>query len=217
MTPIVQTIPDALPAALCQRWLSAIEQHAAAAGGAALRLADIASIDLPQALRHIASAPVGRLIQQRLGPAPWCNIDQCWVRRQHPPATRPPGEHPHSWHQDGALGHDFSLPAEADGGLLTMATLWLALQPCGDEAPSLEWSAVSPPELIEPHALARHAVQTQHARLQAGDALLFCGAVLHRTYVHAAMTRPRTSLEFRFFTEPAPRLAQQGWRPWPAA
>jgi ectoine hydroxylase-related dioxygenase (phytanoyl-CoA dioxygenase family) len=129
-----------------------------------------------------------------------CLRDQCWVRCQHPPGTRPPGQFPHSWHQDGALGSSFG-----EAPLRGLHTLWLPLVDCGDDAPSLEWLEVPPQRLLQPpeltdDALARRfgRAPRRHARLDAGDALGFGGELIHRTHVTAAMTRRRVSVECRF-------------------
>jgi ectoine hydroxylase-related dioxygenase (phytanoyl-CoA dioxygenase family) len=87
-----------------------------------------------------------------------------------------------------------------------MRTLWIALTPCGEDAPSLQWVAADMPLLLSPHELSPAAVMArfgatalQHAVLRAGDALLFDGLRLHRTHLTPAMTQPRRSLELRFF------------------
>ncbi|MFY7974567.1 MAG: phytanoyl-CoA dioxygenase family protein [Rubrivivax sp.] len=133
-----------------------------------------------------------------------------WLRVQHPVASRPPGEHPHGWHQDGALGHDFLCAAVEPARPRTMCTLWLPLVDCGNRAPSLEWLAVEEPVLLPPDQLVdaalrqRHPVAPRvHAVLAAGDALVFGGGLLHRTHVTPAMTQPRISLELRWVPTPA--------------
>ena len=79
-----------------------------------------------------------------LGPAPWCNLVQSWLRHGRPP---------HSWHQDGALRHHFlahaGQPAPADAAL-QMQTLWIALTPCGEDAPSLQWVDAASALALEP-------------------------------------------------------------------
>lgn len=187
-----------LPAATVARWRAVLD----ARPGGSLRL--IETLALAEVLA--ALAPLRPLLRSTLGPRPYCDVDQCWVRRAQPP---------HHWHQDGALRHDFIAhpgvpPAEA---LLTMRTVWIALTPCGVDAPGLEWAEPAPTRLLSPAELTDAAVQATHPRrvrpvLAAGDALLFDGARLHRTHVTPAMNRPRTSVELRFFPDPPPaRLA----------
>lgn len=187
--------------ALPARWLAAVDGHP----GGALPLAQ--ALDLQDVLR--ALAPLRPVIEETLGAAPWCLAGQCWVRRARPP---------HSWHQDGALHHDFMAqsqpPAEA---LLALATCWMALTPCGDDAPGLEWVVppldrlLGPPELTDAAVRSRFpAAAFVHPRLAAGEALVFGGGLLHRTHVTPAMTRPRTSIELRFCAPPPPpRLAAE--------
>jgi ectoine hydroxylase-related dioxygenase (phytanoyl-CoA dioxygenase family) len=131
--------------------------------------------------------------------------DQCWVRRQYPPAVAPPRHHPHTWHQDGALGFDF-MAATGEDDLLRMVTCWIALTPCGVDAPGLELVTDRIDHLVWPRQLADAAVAQLWPMerrvcpvLDAGDALIFDGSVLHRTHVSAAMSRTRTSIELRCF------------------
>jgi hypothetical protein len=54
-----------------------------------------------------------------------------------------------------------------------------------------------------------------HPALSAGEALLFGGALLHRTHWQPTMTRQRTSIELRFIAAgpPPDRLAREKMRP----
>jgi len=111
-----------------------------------------------------------------------------------------------SWHQDGALGFDFLGAAASDGDLLSMTTCWIALTPCGDDAPGLELVDREATTLLPLAVLADAAVRARHPQcdflrpvMNPGDALVFGGGVLHHTHVAATMSRERTSLELRFF------------------
>lgn len=185
----------------------------------------VADFDAQPLLQALCGGPLAAQVAARLGAGAWCNLDQCFLRHQYPPATRPPQAHPHSWHQDGAVGHDFALAPEADGGLLAMLTCWIALTPCGaDLAPALEWVAASPPRLLAPAELTDDAVRAAFGggivaagALAAGDALLFDGTLLHRTSVHAAMRCERWSAELRFFAAPPERLRGQRFVPFTPA
>ncbi len=138
-----------------------------------------------------------------------CDLDRSWIRRQYSPNRYPPLHAPHGWHQDGALGFAFS--SYPDGGypsdaLLSMVTCWIALDACGVEAPGLELMTERLTELLPPSELADDRVRRRFSAdhvwrpaMQAGDALLFQGDVLHRTHVTPAMMRDRTSIELRFF------------------
>ena len=136
------------------------------------------------------------------------DADQCWVRRQYAPES-PPRHRPHSWHQDGALGFEFALSSDAAitaDALLRMVTCWIALTPCGVDAPGLELVTDRVDRMLTPAQLAGGAVDQRwpasrraQPALDAGDALVFSGDVLHRTHVSAAMTQTRTSIELRCF------------------
>jgi ectoine hydroxylase-related dioxygenase (phytanoyl-CoA dioxygenase family) len=190
----MQHLPGLLPATLCESWNAAT---AHTAGSAPLSTLPLDADTVLQAVANSAAAP---LLAQALGPAPWCNLAQSWLRTGRPA---------HHWHQDGALRHDFlahaGRPAPADAAL-EMRTLWIALTPCGEHAPSLQWVDVPQPALLVPPELTPAAVAgrfgtnaLQHAVLQAGDALLFDGLCLHRTHLTTEMHALRCSLELRFF------------------
>lgn len=177
-----------------------------------------AAPDAAAVLAALRGGDVAAAVTARLGAAALCNLDQCFLRLQHAPSRRPPGRHPHSWHQDGAVGHDFALAPAADGGLLEMLTCWIALDACGAGlAPTLEWTRQTPARLLPPAELTDGAVRSAFAaggievapRLAPGDALVFDGTLLHRTHATAAMAHDRASYELRFFAAVPPRLAAQ--------
>ena len=184
----MQRLPALLPAATAARWLAALDRQP----GGALKLAD--ALDIAEVLA--ALQPLRPAVEQQLGAAPQVVVSQCWVRRAQPP---------HGWHQDGALHLDF---LALGGGTplprpLTMSTAWIALTRCGVDAPGLAWVLPSLPTLLLPDALTDAQVrsrftQIDSAALEAGDALLFDGGLLHCTHLTAAMTQPRTSIELRF-------------------
>src|SRR6266446_6077884 len=92
-------------------------------------------------LAEIGAGATGVWIREELGNALACDLDQAWVRRQYAPGHYPALHAPHGWHQDGALGFDFLSQPEgrfAAAALLPMTTCWIALGPCGLEAPGLE-------------------------------------------------------------------------------
>ena len=158
----------------------------------------------------IACALASRGIFERhratLGARPVCDLDECWVRRQFPAGARTGAHGPHSWHQDGALRHDFAVQASRPAAPLSMLTCWLALTPCGIDAPGLELVRCARLPLLRPEELTPQRIDARfpaaarwRPSLAAGDALVFRGDVLHRTHVDAAMTFERSSLELRFF------------------
>ncbi len=211
-------VPSAVPLATCSTWLALVDaayRRIEVAPGSdfvpessSFRLGAVAAlsvVDVWSALSsHVRERCAGVL-------GPWLAIDadQCWVRRQYAPQSAPPRHRPHSWHQDGALGFEFAQRGDAaipDDALLPMVTCWIALAPCGIDAPGLELVTDRVDRMLSPTQLADGAVEqrwptsrrTQPA-LKAGDALVFSGDVLHRTHVSAAMTQTRTSIELRCF------------------
>ena len=167
-------------------------------------LAPEAPLDLWQSLDQAA---LRRWCEPLLGPALVLNASECWVRRQPAPGRRLPGQAPHSWHQDGALRFDFPGHPVGTALPLRMVTCWIALTPCGDQAPGLEWMATALPRLLRPAELTDAAVRTawparafERPGLGPGDALVFGGGTLHRTHVVPGMTLDRTSVELRLFS-----------------
>jgi hypothetical protein len=160
-------------------------------------------------LAGIAHSKIGDWIKEQLAGPGICDVDQSWVRRQYAPGRYPPLHAPHGWHQDGALGFRFlsqNEGASESATILSMATCWIALDACGTDAPGLEFIIRRLDELIKPGALTDESVRREFPEealwrpvLAPGDAVVFRGDLLHRTYVTPAMTRDRTSIELRFF------------------
>jgi ectoine hydroxylase-related dioxygenase (phytanoyl-CoA dioxygenase family) len=186
----MRRLPGLLKDATLRRWRAAL----ATRPGGSLQLAD--ALALAEVLNTVRDA-----LLPLLPPAPQLVASQCWVRRATPP---------HSWHQDGALHHDFQTIATP----LPMWTCWIPLVPCGRDAPGLEWAEPGPATLLPPRELTDAAVRARFPHivspeLAAGEALLFDGALLHRTSLPLAMAQPRTSIELRLVAHgaPPPRLA----------
>jgi phytanoyl-CoA dioxygenase PhyH len=160
-------------------------------------------------LSQMSQGPTGAWIRDHLGQQVESDLDQAWVRRQYAPQNYPAFHAPHGWHQDGGLGFDYL--AYADGvfppdALLQMVTCWIALGPCGINAPGLELVKRHLDALLASGELKPERVATRFAAeelwrpvLEAGDALLFRGDILHRTHVTPSMTADRMSIELRFF------------------
>lgn len=152
-------------------------------------------------------APLNDLLRMLLHDAVVCNLDQAWLRRQYPAKAAPAGHHPHGWHQDGALGFDFTASPgpRDDSALLPILTAWIPLTACGEDAPGLEYVARRSARLLPVEELSSEQVHATFPdecfhtpRLQAGDVILFWGDVVHRTHLTATMNATRTSIEFRF-------------------
>lgn len=213
-------------AAVCAHWCAAADRgiaEARAAGpdavdwspsSSSLRLRAVTGIALDDVWRAVSCDPLRSACEALLGSRLVCNFDQCWLRRQYAPADAPPLHCPHAWHQDGALGFDFAAhagPPWPVDALLEMVTCWIALTPCGVDAPGLELVAqrfdapLAPADFEDSRIRARYASAAfRRPVLAAGDALLFSGGVVHRTHVRPEMTRDRTSLELRFFPADRP-------------
>ena len=211
-------MPSAVPLATCSLWLAEVDavyrrievapcsDFVPESSSFRLRAVDALSVvDVWSAL----SSHVRECCVDVLGPWLAIDADQCWVRRQYAPDSAPPRHRPHTWHQDGALGFEFARSGDAaipDDALLRVVTCWIALEPCGVDAPGLELVIDRVGRMLSPTQLADCAVEQRwptwrRARpaLEAGDALVFSGDVLHRTHVSPAMTQTRTSIELRCF------------------
>jgi hypothetical protein len=162
-------------------------------------------------LATICTGPAGAWMREELQGRFACDRDQSWVRRQHAPGRYPRWHAPHGWHQDGALGFDFRSSTEEEPGaqaVLPMVTCWVSLDRCGIEAPGLELVICRINDLLTPKELTDERLRMRFAPeefwrpvLEPGDALLFRGDLLHRTYVTPPMIKDRTSIELRFFPE----------------
>jgi ectoine hydroxylase-related dioxygenase (phytanoyl-CoA dioxygenase family) len=94
--------------------------------------------------------------------------------------------------------------------------LWVALTPCGRAAPGLEIVLTGRTELLETHAPEETQFATNrsqidpklveqtfgsgalwHPEFEPGDAMIFKGTTVHRSYVTAGMAEPRLSAEMR--------------------
>jgi len=174
--------------------------------------------ELQSMISAVCAGPAGRSMFPSLGEKLACDLSQSWIRRQYAPRNYPALHAPHGWHQDGALKFDFlAFPSGVfpPDAVLTMATCWIALNPCGEHAPGLEIVSCPLTTLLPPADLADDRVRAQFAPdeffrplFQTGDAVVMRGSVLHRTFVTPLMTRDRTSLELRFFAanQVPPRL-----------
>jgi hypothetical protein len=149
-------------------------------------------------LDMVEATGIGALVEDYFGERPALSANKCTLRRVPPDAST-------NWHQDGAfLGRD-----------VTTLNLWLALSPCGTDAPGLDivprrfdevlptgtdgalfdWSVS--PDLVEEAAGGPDAIQ--RPEFGPGDALLFDHVFVHRTAIAPGMTRDRWAIETWFF------------------
>jgi ectoine hydroxylase-related dioxygenase (phytanoyl-CoA dioxygenase family) len=137
------------------------------------------------------------LIGEYLGTRPVLSANKCTLRRVPTSASG-------GWHQDGAF---------LGSGIRAM-NVWLALTPCGVDAPGLDivprrfdgivetgtagsyftWAAGD-----EAVAGAAGGAPVVRPEFRAGDMLLFDDLLMHRTAVDPAMTRERHAIEFWCF------------------
>jgi hypothetical protein len=141
---------------------------------------------------------IAALIEAYFGQRPALSANKCTLRRV-------PTDTNTNWHQDGAfLGRE-----------VRSLNLWLALSPCGVDAPGLDivpqrfdeilptgtegalfdWSVS--PAVVEDAAGGPDAVVSPE--FGPGDALLFDHMFLHRTGIQPRMTRERWAIESWFF------------------
>jgi hypothetical protein len=113
---------------------------------------------------------------------------------------------------------DAHLPFHQDQTILgrRLFNIWIPLDPCGRDAPGLEVVWESWRELLQPAPAEDAQFPVERARLdpatvvgrygedacwrpefRVGDAMVFAGATIHRTYVTPHMTANRMSVEIR--------------------
>ena len=114
--------------------------------------------------------------------------------------------------------HIQALPFHQDQTILKtrLLNIWIPLVNCGVAAPGLEVVVAQKPELLAAAGRADHDIPVERARIDEdlvietfgraalwhpsfnpGDAFVFAGTTVHRTYVRPRMTKPRLSIELR--------------------
>lgn len=112
-----------------------------------------------------------------------------------------------------------ALPFHQDQTILKapLINTWIPLTPCGTTAPGLEVVVTSRRRLLDVSGDPADAIPVERARLdedavlaaygtrslwhpalKPGDALVFAGTTIHRSFVTPVMTKPRMSIELRF-------------------
>jgi len=171
-----------------------------------------AMFDLLEVFREIG---LDALVAAYLGEPPALSVKKCTLRRV-------PADTGTNWHQDGAFLGD---------GIRTL-NVWIALSPCGQDAPSLDVVAAPMAEIVETGTdgaafdwsvgepaveRVRGTTPVVRPRFEPGDAMLFDDMFLHRTGVSPGMTQDRYTVESWFFapsTYPVAQVPVVLW--WPS-
>jgi hypothetical protein len=166
---------------------------------------------MEELIAPLASPELDGLFVEAIGGAWACNMEQSWVRKKFAPSNAPTREyHPQGWHQDGALGVQFSADAASDAmasiPMTQLLTCWISLDACGVDSPGLEFVRGRQTSLLHFSELEDASVRQRFRQeefwapeLAFGDGLIFLNSVLHRTYIRPEMTRDRLSVEYRIF------------------
>jgi hypothetical protein len=160
----------------------------------------VLAADSPRMMYEVIDAlqavDMGRHLDEYLGEWPALSVKKFTLRRA-------PADAPSEWHQDGSFL----------GTAIRTVNVWMALSPCGVDAPGLEIIPRRFDELVERGtgtALFDWSVGTAAADRVAegrtacpvfapGDVALFDQMTLHRTSVTPEMTKPRYCVESWFF------------------
>jgi len=167
----------------------------------AQRAGSVLSVDSPRTLSRIIDAlhavGVGELLNEYFGERPVLSAKKSTLRSASNASMT-------EWHQDGAF---------LGPGTQAVNT-WVALTPCGSDAPGIDVFACPFDEIVglgADDALFDWSVSADAAttmgtssivrpEFEPGDALLFDQLTLHRTAVEPTMTRERYAIESWFFT-----------------
>ncbi len=170
-------------------------------------LTDFGCGGLEELLAPLSATGLEQLFSEAMGSEWICNMEQSWVRKKFVPLQIPaPEYHPHSWHQDGALGVDFPLEAGPVIPITQLLTCWIPLNACGKDSPGLEFVRRRQPALLHFTELDDSALRRRFPprefwapELELGDGLVFLNSILHRTYATPEMRHNRLSVEYRIF------------------
>ena len=162
-------------------------------------LGGVLTVESPRTLADVIDAfqasGMGELLEQYFGEWPALSAKKSTLRRAS-------ADSPTEWHQDGAfLGTD-----------TRTLNAWVALTPCGVDAPSIDVVPQAFEGTVETgtdDALFAWSVSSAEVRsvgrapvrpvFEPGDALLFDQLTLHRTGVDPTMTHDRYAIESWFF------------------
>lgn len=159
-----------------------------------------------QLLAPLTESGVGRFASEVMECDVTCRLEESWVRRKHAPRHAPKEHHPQDWHQDGALGVRFPLEAGIAPRITRLITCWFPLNPCGKDAPGLEFIRRRQDALLHFTELNDATLRQRFAGddfwapvLELGDMLVILNGTLHRTHLQPDMERDRVSIEYRLF------------------
>jgi hypothetical protein len=152
-----------------------------------------AFFDLVEALH---AAGLGELFAEYFGEWPALSGKKTSLRRANADTQS-------EWHQDGAFLGEHT----------RSVNVWIAITPCGDDAPSIDVVARPFDHLVPTGTDDAHyawsvsraevarlpALRVVRPEFEPGDALLFNQMTLHRTAVSPAMTKERLAIESWFF------------------
>ncbi len=128
-----------------------------------------------------------------------CRVADSWIRRKGPPNFQA-----HLWHQDGGLGVSFPPEPGPPLPMTPLLTVWAPLDPCGVDAPGLEFVRRRIEALLHFSELPDEKIRSRFApddfwapTMEPGDAAIFLNGTLHRTHAHPEMPNTRISVEYR--------------------
>ena len=157
------------------------------------------TVDSPRALARVVDAMrdagTGELLQEYLGEWPVLSAKKSTLRRAY-------GSSPNGWHQDGAFL----------GPYTKTVNTWIALTPCGVDAPSIDMVVHGFDEIVETGTddarfdwsvgdavIERLGLRVERPVFEPGDALFFNQMSLHRSGIEPTMTGERVAIESWFF------------------
>lgn len=151
----------------------------------------------------LQTSPLNAYLQALYGPEAYLLVNNVFPRRQDPSLP----EFAIPFHQD----------QEFTGPFASAINLWLPLTPVGQDFPSLELCLDGPQQPLlrlsdseqeRQDLLRRLDLARWQIEMQPGDALLFTGFTLHRTWMTESMTQVRYSAEIRLIAAADTHLTQ---------
>lgn len=166
----------------------------------------VLAVDSPRGLEHLIDefhkTGIGRLAREALGAEPALSAEKTVFREVCPREEEIRRKFAdYGWHQDGSfLGWD-----------VDSLDVWIALTPCGWQAPAIEvvahrFDALIPPGGRYDWDLSRQRIEhalpgarTAFPQFEPGDGLIFDQLCVHRSFHLEGMTERRLAIECWFF------------------